>query len=130
VLELVEPAVRVGEAEAREAARVLRRNDGLLDVVQEELLDGDVVVADGDEAELVRRVAADVELARLDDVEDLAEAARGLRRKQTFLKIPSTRVFRNEFPENFFSAVENSGCEDQRFKNHGKRGRFERGRGA
>ena len=84
VLELVEPAVRVGEAEAREAARVLRRNDGLLDVVQEELLDGDVVVADGDEAELVRRVAADVELARLDDVEDLAEASRGLRRKQTF----------------------------------------------
>ena len=47
-------------------------------MAQEELLDGDVVVRHGDEAELVGRVAAVVELARLDEVEHLAEAPRGL----------------------------------------------------
>ena len=46
-----------------------------------------------------------------------------------FLKIPSTRFFRNEFPDHLFSVVENSGSEDQRFKNHGKRVRFGRDRG-
>ena len=65
--------------ERADGGAAARGHDGLLDVVQEELLDGDVVVRDGDEAELVGRVAVVVEVARLDEVEDLAEAADGLR---------------------------------------------------
>ena len=64
--------------ERADGGAAARGHDGLLDVVQEELLDGDVVVRHGDEAELVGRVAAVVELARLDEVEHLAEAPRGL----------------------------------------------------
>ena len=44
-------------------------------------------------------------------------------------KETNDRLFRNEFPQFLFSVVENSGSEDERFKNHGKRVRFERGRG-
>ena len=75
---LVGPRGATRRNERADGGAAARGHDGLLDVVQEELLDGDVVVRHGDEAELVGRVAAVVELARLDEVEHLAEAPRGL----------------------------------------------------
>ena len=54
-------------------------------------------------------------------------AAHVLQTENNFLRY--LHLFRNEFPDTSLTVVENSGSEDQRFKNHGKRVRFERGRG-
>ena len=73
-LEALEPAVRVREAEPREAARVLRGDRGLAVVADQQVLDREVMERDRDHRELLRARTADLELARVDEHEHLREA--------------------------------------------------------
>ena len=76
----------------------------------------------GLEVDVVERVEA----LDVDDV--VREVALGPVWNPNRFKIPSTRVFRNEFLGAVSLVVENSGSEYERSKNRGKRVRFDGGR--